>query len=69
MRDVVHLTPREQLVLRLMWEGMRSSEISMALDLSRSRVEQIRLQLGRKLHATTGILVIRRAIEQGLIQV
>lgn len=63
------LSPRECLVLQLMWEGMQHREISLALDISIKMVEQVRWSLGRKLHAKTGIQVIRRALEKGLIQV
>jgi DNA-binding NarL/FixJ family response regulator len=63
------LSPREEMVLRLMWEGMEYKQIAMALDLSAKTVEYARVGLGRKLGATNGLQVIRRALEQGLIQV
>lgn len=62
------LTPREQLVLRLMWEGLRYREIALAMNLSPKMVGQLRRSLGLKLHATTGPHVMRRAIEQGVLQ-
>lgn len=62
------LSPREELVLRLMWEGMEYKQIAMALDLSPKTVEYARVGIGRKLGAANGLQVIRRALEQGLIQ-
>jgi DNA-binding NarL/FixJ family response regulator len=62
------LTPREHLVLRLMWEGLRYREIARAMDLSPKMVGQVRRSLGLKLHATTGPHVMRRALEHGVIQ-
>lgn len=63
------LTPREHLVLRLLWEGMTYKQIALALDISEKLVGYSRVRLGAKLGATTGPHLMRRAIEQGLIQV
>jgi DNA-binding NarL/FixJ family response regulator len=57
------------MVLRLMWEGMEYKQIAMAMNISVRLVEYQRLRLVTKLGATTSAHLMRRAIEEGMIQV
>jgi DNA-binding NarL/FixJ family response regulator len=63
------LSPRERDVLQMVWDGLTSKQIAMALGVSLNRIEHMRACAGLKLKARNNVLLVRRALEKGLIQV
>lgn len=66
MRDI-HLTEREQDVLRLYCTGLQLKEIAARLELSPKTVKNIRHRLGYKLGVHTTPQLILHALKTGLV--
>jgi DNA-binding CsgD family transcriptional regulator len=63
----VELSPREHEVLALIAEGRSGREIAIQLDLSARALHGHRMSLMRKLGAHSLVVLLRRALELGLL--
>lgn len=64
---MIHLSTKEQTILRLISDGRTSVQIAEELCLSLPTIKWYRKRIKAKFDAATTVEVIRKAIEQGLI--
>lgn len=63
------LTKRERDVLQMIWDGLDTKEIANALGISFCWSKNLQDRLRIKLNARSRVLLVRRGLELGLIQV
>lgn len=63
------LSPQELRVLQCLWDGLQRKEIGPVVGLSENTVKNYLHQIYAKLNAQTGIQVVRRGLEWGLLTV
>ena len=64
---MIHLSTKEQTILRLISDGRTSVQIAEKLCLSLPTIKWYRKHIKAKFDAATTVEVVRKAIEQGLI--
>ena len=64
---MIHLSTKEQTILRLISDGRTSVQIAEKLCLSLPTIKWHRKRIKAKFDAATTVEVVRKAIEQGLI--
>lgn len=62
-----HLTPREIEIVQLVWNGLTSQQMALALGISRRTVEVHRFNIARKFNVTTTGGMLRVAFEHQII--
>ena len=63
------LTDREMQVLRGVWDGLDPKAIAIDLGLSHHYIRGVEERIRLKLQAANRVLVVRRALERGLLKV
>ncbi|MNY38063.1 Tetrathionate response regulatory protein TtrR [compost metagenome] len=59
-KTVVHLTPREREIVKLLAKGLTSKQIAKLLEMSHRTVEAHRTRIGRKLDAKTTVEIVSK---------
>ncbi len=67
-KDVIHLTPRQQQILSLIWDGHTTVEIAKHLKVSARTVEVHRFHMMKKLRVTNLAQLLRAGLERGMIK-
>ncbi|GKS59438.1 hypothetical protein YTPLAS18_29650 [Nitrospira sp.] len=66
--DVVRLTPRQQEILSLIWDGYTTAEIAHRLKVSARTVEVHRFHMMKKLRVSNLAQLLRSGLERGMIK-
>lgn len=65
--EAIALTPRQQQILSLIWEGQTTTEIAKELKVSARTIEVHRFHMMKKFRVTNLAQLLRAGLEQGLI--
>lgn len=63
-----YITPSQQTILKLMWEGLNSKEIARQLRISHKTVEAQRREMFLRLNVRSAIQAVRAAIDLGFLK-
>ena len=66
--DLVRLTPRQQEILSLIWDGFTTAEIAHRLKVSARTVEVHRFHMMKKLRVSNLAQLLRAGLERGMIK-
>ncbi len=67
--EVVKLTPRQQEILSMVWDGFTTAEIAERLKVSARTVEVHRFHMMKKLRVSNLAQLLRAGLERGMIKV
>ena len=67
-QDIPTLSPREQEILALIWQGLKNREIAAGLKISIKTVEGYRASSMKKLRATSVVQLLKIGLQRGFIQ-
>lgn len=66
--DMVRLTPRQQEILSLIWDGHTTADIAHRLKVSARTVEVHRFHMMKKLRVSNLAQLLRSGLERGMIK-
>lgn len=67
IKQDIHLSPQEGIILQMLWDGLRNKEIAQAMGLSDKTVKNYKDNMYAKLGVTHTMQLARRAVELRLV--